>query len=123
MARLRPLLLPAGLVLGLFVLTAVMGYVYSHEPARDDLSVEFEGAPAPQPAYEVGSVLALEGDTLRLSVGSGVQREVVLPLDTPLEDLGRLAGAPEPGMPVNVGVDDTSFGQVLTGVVTIEEAP
>lgn len=122
MGRIRPFLLPAGLALGLFVLTAVMGYVYSHEPARDALLVEFEGTPAPQPAYLIGSVSALEGDTLRLDVGGGGQREVTVLADTPVEVLERLQAALDAGAMVNVGVDDTSFGQVLTGIVAIQPA-
>lgn len=120
MARVRPLLLPLGLAVALFVLTGVMGYVYSHEPARDTLLVEFEGTPAPRPNYLIGSIAGIEGDTLRLDVGAGGRREVTLPADTPLEDLERLNAAFEAGAMVNVGVDDTSFGQVLTGIVAIE---
>lgn len=45
MVRVRPFLLPAVFALGLFGLSAVMGYVYSHEPVRDTLLVEFEGSP------------------------------------------------------------------------------
>lgn len=120
MARVRPFLIPAGLALGLFVLTGLMGYVYSHEPARDTLLVEYQGTPAPQPTYVIGSVAAVDGGTLGLDVGGGGQREVTFPADMPIEVLERLEGALDAGAAVNVGVDDTSFGQVLTGIVAIE---
>ena len=122
MARAKTLLLPFALVLALFATSATVGYVYSHEPSRDTLLVEFEGEPAPQPTYVIGAVAAIEGDTLRLATGAGGEREVALSPDTPVEGLERLEAALDAGASVNVGVDDTDFGQVLTGIVTIEEA-
>jgi len=100
-----------------------MGYVYSHEPVRDTLLVEFEGTPVAQPTYLVGSIAAVEGDTLRLDVGGGGQREVTVLADTPIEVLERLDAVLDAGATVNVGVDDTAFGQVLTGIVAIEAVP
>ncbi len=122
-ARARLLLLPTVLVVVLFGLTTLAGYVYSHEPSRDQLVVEYEGTPAPQPAYLSGSVVGIDGETLRIAMASGGEREVALSADTPVEVLERSETAPEAGARVNVGVDDTDFGLVLTGIVTIAEAP
>ena len=123
LARVRPLLLPTALVEVLFALTTLAGYVYSHEPSRDQLFVEYEGTPVPQPAYLIGSVVGLEGETLSVATASGGTREVVVSPDTPVEVLGRSEAPPEAGARVNVGVDDTDFGLVLTGIVTIAETP
>lgn len=120
--RVRPLLLPVGFLVALVAATTLLGYVYSHEPARDTLTVAFEGTPPPQPTYVIGAVATVEGDTVRLDVGAGGSREVSVSADTPVEDLERLDAPPADGTTVNVGVDDTSFGQVLTGIVAIEEA-
>jgi len=122
LVRARPLLLPIALLAAIFSLTTFAGYVYSHEPSRDHLVVEYEGTPPPQPDYVIGSVAAVEGDSLRLAMASGGERELTVPADTPVEVLERSEAAPEPGALVNVGVDDTDFGLVLTGIVTIEEA-
>jgi len=121
LARVRPLLLPTALVAALFALTTLAGYVYSHEPSRDELVVQYEGTPVPQPAYLLGSVVGLEGGTLSIATAPGGTRDVVVPQGTPLEVLERSQGAPETGSRVNVGVDDTDFGLVLTGIVTIAE--
>lgn len=123
MSRLRASLLPITLFVALFALAAVVGYVYSHQPARDTLLVEFEGTPSPTPAYVIGAVERVEGESLRLNLGSGGSREVHVGTHVPVEDLQRLEAIPPDGTSVNVGVDDTAFGQVLTGVVAFEESP
>lgn len=105
------------------LLTGIAGYVYSHEPARDTLLVEFEGTPAPQPTYITGSFASVEDALLRVDTAAGRQHEVPSSADLPVEDLRRLPALPSDGATVNVGVDDTSFGQVLTGVVIVEGAP
>lgn len=121
--RARTLLLPAAFVLGVFGITAVAGYVYSHEPSRDTLLVEYQGTPEPQPTYLLGAVEVVEGGSLTLATASGGHREVAVPPETPVEDLERVEVIPDAGATVNVGVDDTEFGLVLTGVVAIETAP
>ncbi|MQC17952.1 MAG: hypothetical protein DWG80_02620 [Chloroflexi bacterium] len=121
--RARALLFPAAFVLGVFVLTAVAGYVYSHEPSRDTLLVEYQGTPEPQPTYLLGAVDVVEGGTITLATASGGHRDVVVPPGTPVEVLERVEASPDDGATVNVGVDDTEFGLVLTGVVAIETAP
>ncbi len=121
--RARALLFPAAFVLGVFALTAIAGYVYSHEPSRDTLLVEYQGTPEPQPTYLTGAVEAVEGGSLTLAMGSGGHHDVSVPQGTAVEDLERVDAIPDTGADVNVGVDDTQFGLVLTGVVAIEEAP
>lgn len=120
--RAGPLLLPIAAALVLFLASGVIGYVYSHEPARDTLVVAYEGTPPPSPTYVIGAIATVEGGTLRLDVGAGGQREVVLASGVPVEALERTGALPEDGTSVNVGVDDTDFGLVLTGVVTVEGA-
>jgi hypothetical protein len=119
----RALLFPAAFVLGVFGLTLVVGYVYSHDPSRDTLLVEYQGTPQPQPTYLLGAVEVIEDGSLTLATASGGHRVVVVPSGTPVEDLDRVDAIPDTGATVNVGVDDTQFGLVLTGVVAIETAP
>lgn len=117
--RLSPLLLYGLLLLGAFAVAATGGYVYAHEPERDVLLVDFEATPQPPPATISGSVVAIEDGTLTLATPDGGQVTLALPADAPIEDLVRLEEALPEGATVNVGVDDTQFGQVLTGIVWI----
>ena len=121
--RARTLLSPAAVVIGVFVLTGIAGYVYSHEPSRDTLLVEYQGTPEPQPTYLLGAVARVEDGSLTLATASGGQRDVVVPPGTAVEDLERVEAIPDTGATVNVGVDATEFGLVLTGVVAVETAP
>lgn len=124
--RARALLLPAVFAFALAGLSGLAGYVYAHEPARDTLLVEYEGTPPPSPTYLTGAITALDegsgGSEVTLDVGQGGRRTVTLPDGAPVDALLRSSEPLEDGAPVNVGVDETSFAQVLTGVVVIEEA-
>lgn len=121
-----PARLPLGtLVAAVAILlgTGIAGYVYSHEPARDLLAVELTDAQDGRAGYLAGVVTSVDGGEITLVDASGVERAVTLVEGARLEDLRRLDGPPAPGATVNVGVDDTRFGQFVTGVVTIEAAP
>lgn len=119
----RGALLPLAFALILLFASGFVGYVYSHEPARDELAVRFEGIPPPGPTYLVGSVASVGDGVLTLALRAGGEREVALPASVSVEDLQRLDGALQTGARVNVGVDDTPFGLVLTGLVTFEGRP
>ncbi len=118
-ARLTPPLLYAALFLGVLLLSGVGGYVYSHEPQRDTLLLQIERTPEPAPDAISGSVVAIDGGSLTLAQADGSTVMLALSADVPVEDLARLEAAIPDGSPVNVGVDNTQFGQVLTGVVWV----
>ena len=115
--RRRAALLAAALIGGVFLAGLLAGYVYSHEPRRDTLVLRVE-PPARDPAaprYRGG--VAIDAQTVEVE-----SAPVTLPAGLPLEDLERV-DAHASGTPVNVGVDRTEFGQVLTGIVAVEAAP
>ena len=109
--------------LSLLVVSGIIGYVYSHEPSRDVLHVELDTAADESPSYLSGTIASIDSNTVVFVDASGVERTVTLMSDAPVEDLVRLNGAPTAGTTVNIGVDDTQFGQVLTGIVVVESGP
>ncbi len=115
--RRRAALLAAALFGGVFLAGLAGGYVYSHEPVRDTLVLRIESPEdAPDaPLYRAGVAI----DALTVEVEAA---PVALPAGLPLEDLERVE-AHAAGTPVNVGVDRTEFGQVLTGIVAVESTP
>jgi len=118
--RLGGPLLYALLALAVFLLAGLGGYVYLHEPPRDTLTVDIQATPAPPSTTVAGSVVAVDGTSVTLAMPDGRQVTLTLPADLPVEDLARLGAALPEGATVNVGVDHTRFGQVLTGIVWIE---
>ncbi|GMU39491.1 MAG: hypothetical protein AMXMBFR23_03570 [Chloroflexota bacterium] len=115
--RRRAILLAAALFGVVFLAGLAAGYVYSHEPARDTLLLRVEApeGAADAPRYRAGVAI----DALTVEVEAA---PVTLPAGLPLEDLERVEAHAD-GTPVNVGVDRTEFGQVLTGIVAMETAP
>ncbi len=107
----------------LLITSGLIGYVYSHEPERDVLHVELSTASDEGPSYLSGTVSSVDDGAVVFVDASGNERTVTLVRDAPIEDLVRLNGAPDAGATVNVGIEDTQFGQVLTGIVMIEPIP
>jgi hypothetical protein len=105
------------------LIAGIVGYVYSHEPARDVLEVQFATADVDRPALTPGVVLAVDGEVLRVIAADGTERSTPLPAHVVLEDLVRLGEPPIEGARVNVGVDETVYGQVITGIVSLEQTP
>lgn len=121
-ARRRSLLVSGGLFALLFIGGLAGGYVYSNEPARDTLEVVI-AAPSGDGARTVsGTVAAIEAGRLTLATSAG-QVVVTLPASTPLDELVRAPGGLPSGARVNVGVQSTQYGLVLTGLVAVEGAP
>ncbi len=99
-----------------FALSSLGGFVYGHEPERDliDVRVTSAGAPAATEQIESGTVIAVDGSTVRLDSGASFDAPPVA------EALVRTTGEQLPvGTLVNVGGDVTEAGLVLTGVVAI----
>lgn len=107
----------------IFILTAVIGYVYSHEPVRDTLTVELSTAEATGNPYLSGTIVTVDATSLTIVDATGAERTVPFSVDVPIEQLLRSGAAPAPGTMVNIGVNDTRFGQFVTGIVAIEAAP
>lgn len=114
--RRRAALMTAALLAVTFGAGVVGGYVYSHEPQRDALLVQVE-APAGAPDGAVRGGVAADALTVQMEGAP-----ITLPAGLLLDDLVRVDTLPD-GTVVNVGVDRTEFGQVLTGVVAVEQAP
>jgi len=114
--RRRAALMTAALLAVTFGAGLVGGYVYSHEPQRDTLLVQVE-APATAPDGALRGGVAVDALTVEVEGA-----HIALPAGLPLDDLVRVDTLPD-GTVVNVGVDRTEFGQVLTGVVAVEETP
>lgn len=121
-ARRRSLLVSGGLLVLLFAGGLASGYVYSHEPVRDTLDVVIAASAGDGTRTLSGTVAGIEGDRLTLATAAG-QVVVTLPAATPLDELVRAPGGLPSGARVNVGVQSTQYGLVLTGLVAVEGAP
>lgn len=121
--RAGPILLYAILAAVFVVASGVGGYVYRHEPARDTLLVQIESTPPAAPTTVSGLISRIEGETYTLVTPAGRELTLTIPAGTPVENLQRLTEAMEEGTTVNVGVEDTTYGQVLTGIVAVEGSP
>lgn len=120
---LRSTLVTGALLGSLFLGGIVGGYVYSHEPARDELEVVVSADSASGGARTVnGTVAGIEGGRLTLTTAGG-QVVVTLPPGAPVDELLRLPAGLPAGARVNVGVQSTQYGLVLTGIVAVEGAP
>ena len=99
------------------------GYVYRHEPARDTLEVVVASTSATGGTRTVsGTVASIEGTRLTLTTAGGPVT-VTLLSGAPTDDLVRATGGLPNGARVNVGVQSTQYGLVLTGLVAVEGAP
>lgn len=112
-----------GTLITVLLLAGVIGYVYSHEPTRDSLAVDLVAATEDGLSTLSGTVIAVTDSTITIADASGGERTLALAPGAPVEAMARLAGAPDAGTIVNIGVDDSPFGQFVTGIVSIEAAP
>lgn len=120
MAVLRRLL-PAGvLVLAAALGCGVAGFVYAHEPARDQVALTIDrNRPAGAPAI-ISGVVTRVGDGRLVIEGEGGTTELALPPTAPVEELHAAAPAAlTPGTRVNVGAERSDYGVALTGVVAV----
>ena len=117
--------LRAGLVIGalllvLFASGLAAGYVYTHQPVRDTLDVVVSSSSSSGgPRTVSGTVASVEGSRLTLTTAGG-QVTVTLPAAAPLDELVRASEGLAAGARVNVGVQSTQYGLVLTGLVAVE---
>ncbi len=117
----HPAALYAALLLGIFALALIGGYVYAHEPARDELVLEIDRTAPADDEHTIAGTIVEVSDTRILLDQSGNEIEVLLPPGTTVEELSRDGTPPPAGSPVNVGAEQTSFGFILTGIVHVED--
>ncbi len=111
----------AALLLGVFGVSAIGGYVYQYELPRDRAVLRVDPSTPPATTEVIGGavvevtgeqlVIERDGQRIELSVPSGVLLEELRRSDEPLA----------PGTTVNVGAEQTDFGLVFTGIVAIED--
>ncbi len=119
--RARSLFVSGGLLAVLFVGGLGAGYVYKHEPVRNTLDVRLTNDGAPTGRTLTGTVTSVEAGQLILSTASGAVT-VALPSNLAVDELVRAPEGLANGARVNVGVQSTQYGLVLTGVVAVEGA-
>ncbi|MFA7250276.1 MAG: hypothetical protein WC273_11680 [Dehalococcoidia bacterium] len=128
MSRFRPLLVPGALCAVLFVGGLASGYVYTYHPARNTLDVTVAASAAGAPAEHApsgtvsGTVTSVDGGRLVLSTSNGPVT-LTIPTGLPVDELVRAPEGLAAGTRVNVGVQSTPYGLVLTGLVAVEGAP
>jgi hypothetical protein len=117
----HPAALFGALLVAVFAVALLAGYVYAHEPARDELVLQLDQEPPPTNTRALsGVIVEVLDDRLMLQYDGG-QLEVMLSGAVPIEELRRDQATLAPGTPVNLGAEETSFGLVLTGIVAVEE--
>lgn len=114
-------LLPAVILVVLAALTSgVVGFVYAHEPARDQIALAVDRErPAGSAILVSGAVAEVRDGHLRVA-GEGGSIDLGLPTDVPVEDLQPMA--PENlanGMRIDVGVERSDYGVALSGLVVV----
>ena len=121
--RARSLLVSAALFAALFLGGFGSSYVYRHEPARDTLEVRIASdSAAPGVRTLSGTIASVDGGRLTLSTASGPVT-VPFPAGVAVDELLRAPEGLASGTRVNVGVQSTQYGLVLTGLVAIEGTP
>jgi len=98
----------------------VAGFVYAHEPARDEIVVTVDRTrPADAPTILSGTV-SRAGDGRLVVEGEGGTTDLALPATTPIEELQPVApSALAAGVLVNIGAERSDYGVALTGVVMV----
>lgn len=98
----------------------VAGFVYAHEPAREQVVLTVDHA-RPARASTVVSGTVTSANAGRLVVeGEGGTTDLALPPGTPVEELEALPPAAlATGARVNIGAERSDYGIALTGVVVV----
>jgi hypothetical protein len=114
-------LYPAVLLI-VFLLAGVVGYVYSYAPVPDQLVTRIDRTAESSERIVSGTLIEVTDDRLVLD-SAGQRIEIALASGTPVDELTRVTDPFAPDTQVNVGVEQTNFGLVLTGIVAVEAAP
>lgn len=122
MGLLNRLLPIAPLVAVAALASGVVGFVYAHEPARDQVVLSVDRArPEGESTLVSGTVSSASNGRLVVS-GEGGTTDLAFPTGVPVEDLQALPAANlAAGAQVNMGAERSDFGVALTGVVVVAE--
>lgn len=115
------LLGPLTLMAAAALASGAAGFVYAHEPQRDEVLVTLERPPI-DPVRTVGGRVVEVGAGRLVVEGEGGRSEFLLEAGTTVEELQpAAAGAFGPGMRVNIGAERSDYGTALTGIVAVGE--
>ena len=118
--RLPSWLTYAALLAALFLAAGAAGYVYRYDPQHEVVSVRVEPRePDPGPRVVSGTVASIEGDRLTVNTAAGPVT-VTMSSSAAVDELVRATDGLPAGTAVNVGVESTQYGLVLTGIVAVE---
>ena len=114
-------LLPAGILALVAALgCGAAGFVYAHEPARDEVALDIDRSPPAAAQTIVSGAITRVADGRLVIEGEGGTTEVALPAGASVEELQTVAPAAlVPGVRVNVGAERSDYGVALTGVVVV----
>ncbi len=120
MARFRRLL-PAGIMALVVALgCGAAGFVYAHEPAREQVVLTVEHTRPPGAASIVSGTVTRAVDGRLVVEGERGTADFALPSATPIEELEALPPtALTPGAHVNIGAERSDYGIALTGIVVV----
>jgi hypothetical protein len=118
MPRVKRVLPVAALMLTAALMSGLVGFVYAHEPTRDEQVVRLR--PQADTLRIVSGTVTRIGDGRITIEGDGGAIDLALPAGVAMEELQ--AGAQSAlvtGAQVNIGVERSEFGFALTGVVVV----
>lgn len=120
MTTARRVLPAASLLLVVALASGLIGFVYAHEPARDQVALAVDRErPLDAPILVAGTVSEVGDGRVRV-IGDGGTTDVALPARTPVEDLQPTSAASlASGARVNVGVERSDYGFAFSGLVVV----
>lgn len=115
-----PLLSPALMVFGVALACGVVGFVYAHEPARDQVVVDVDHTRPASPVTMVSGTVVRIGDGRVVVEGERGAIDLAMTADASVEELQTIPpSALVAGARVNVGAERSNYGVALTGVVVV----
>lgn len=113
--------LPAGILALVAALgCGAAGFVYAHEPARDQVAVTVNRDRPSSASTILGGTVTRTGEGRLIVEGAGGAADLALPANATVEELQSIApSALTAGTSVNIGVERSDYGVALTGVVVV----
>lgn len=120
MTTARRVLPVASLVLVVALVSGIVGFVYAHEPARDQVALAVDRERPFEAAKIVSGTVSEVGEGRLRVIGDGGTTDLALPTRTPVEDLQSMSpGGLASGARVNVGVERSDYGFAFSGLVVV----